>query len=82
MPIVFRVWIKSLLDDFELPGWFDDLGLWVFHVTAIKSFQELNNACGGFLVAGLNYNHHQSLGYVNQRLRDNRMLLTFLRGCC
>lgn len=26
----------------------------------------------------LNQNHHQSLGYVNQRLRDNRELPTFL----
>ncbi|CAN7117975.1 unnamed protein product [Brassica rapa subsp. narinosa] len=38
----------------------------------------MNNACGGFLVTELNHNHHQSLGYVNQRLGDNRKLLTFL----
>lgn len=48
MPIFDRVWIQSLLDDFELPAWFNNLGfvgliIWgllVFQVTAIKAFHE------------------------------------------
>ena len=55
-------------------------GLWVFQVTVIKAFHEYEQCMwrGLSVMTGLNHNHHQSLGYVNRRLGDNRKLLAFL----